>query len=638
MCADSDPIQPTRPRKEFRLSFFRAISAAALVAGLNGCQSARLDDWTVASRPVPERERAIRPEADPDDQGPMELADVVAYALSTHPDITALRAAVHRASGDAAETLTPRPPEIRLGYGLQDEDSSGWARRSETGTRRRSGTSTSASRETGSETSSSERWEFGWPTETSSSLREFSQNAQSTQTSAQQSQYRTSAYSSDVGSQDEDNFRVGLRYYPPNPWIRSAEGEASRARIGMAHAELAAEEHALACDIVEAAVQVAYGERLLRTQELFVARCRAMSDEIREAMNSGFLPRSDYLDARLRLAAAEADHARSTSRLAAWRQKFRACSGVDPARVALDPVTAGAFCLPPGDPDQLADYARRVAAHRPDVLAAYWNWMRHSGEWRRARSAAFPWFSYLEVSYTRWDATDRRTRTVEESGSETRTAQQNSTGSSARTETEDRTSSDFTTEHSSSSQTSIESGTRWERDYETSRGWAQEYSRGEADGDEWWFGLAVEIPIFEWISDTRQERRLARIESMRGYDFGRRRAEREILMAGEALRTSLADLEKSRNSLRSDQQEIEDLAREFEDLGLEGKLEALRIRERGVDMDLLRLNRELDFALDELQFCRASGLTPGQPGSPVPESIPAKESPAPAQKPPAPAE
>ena len=626
MCILAYSARIGRPRGVSPLCFLSAMSAAVLTAASSGgCRSAHPEDWTVASRPVPAHERAIDAAAGTEHEGPMELTDAIAYALSSHPRINALRAAIHRTSGDAAQTLTPRPPELRFGYGREDESSRGWAQRTETGTRRRSGTEAGVSRETGSETSESERWEWGWPTETSSSFREFASNDQSARTYEQRGQYRNSAYSTDIGSQAEDGFRVGLRYYPPNPWMRSADGDAARARIGLMQAELAAEEHALMCEITEAAVQAAYGERILRAHDAFVLRCRALSDEIQQAMDAGFLSRGDYLDARLRLASAEADRARAASRLASWRQRFRACSGVDPARIALDSVAAGAFCPALDDPAQWADRARALASRRPDVRAAYWNWIRHDGEWRSARSAAFPWFNYLEVAYSRWDVTDRRTRTVEESGRESRSTQQQSAGSSSRTETEERISSDFTTESSSSARTSFQSASSLEQDYESSSGWATEWARGEADGDEWWVGLAVEIPIFEWMSGARGERRRARSEALRGYDLGRGRAEREILMAGAALTESLAGLAESRITLGADQREIDELAREFEDLGLEGKLEAMRLRERGVDMDVLLLNRELDLALDELHFCRTSGLPPGRPGSAGPEATPAKE-------------
>lgn len=53
------------------------------------------------------------------------------------------------------------------------------------------------------------------------------------------------------------------------------------------------------------------------------------------------------------------------------------------------------------------------------------------------------------------------------------------------------------------------------------------------------------------------------------------------------------------------------------EMDLRGRLDALRLRERSAEMEILALERAAAVALDELQFCRASGLAPGQPLPPA---------------------
>lgn len=545
----TEPMIPTRatcaraPQLTVRGAELVAVVIAALLLS-GGCRSTGMLDEMMAVSPYPDRD--ILATVATNDARPLALSEAVAYALASSPRISALRAAVHREAGNAAEAATPRSPEFRFGFGHEDEDARGWARETETGSSRRTGVET-----------------------------------------VRRSDYTSSSHTADVGDQSEDSLRLGLRYFPPNPWLLAAAGGAAHAMRWMAQAKLVEEEHDIICDTVEAAVQIAYGERALRLHEAFSAECRALYEELQRAAEAGDLPRTDLVDARVRLASADAAREREAARLASWRQKFRMSAGVDPDRVVLRSVEAGAICpvtLTNGAP-QVSALARTLARQRPDVLAAHWNRLRYQQEWREARAAGYPWLNHVEGAYTRWDTSDHRERTVEKSSRET----------------------DVTSELGSITETEHESGT----DYST------ESSFGSADVDEWWLGVSVDLPIFEWFSRQSGERHSALAEAQRGYEVGRARAEREIVMASQVLQKSRTELDTLHRSFERDRREIEQLAEISAAEGLAGRLDALRLRERSTEIAILSLDRATAVALDELQFCRASGLAPGQPPPPT---------------------
>ena len=594
------------------------IAAAVLAAwSVSGCHSTRVPEGLIAVSPYPDRD--VLAGAVTNEARPMELSEAVAYALSTSPKISALRASVHRAAGNAAEATTPKSPEFRFGFGREDEDTRGWGRETETGSSLRTGSETDFARETSAETGSFERRQWGWLEETSTRERDTVTDTQGAQTSRKSSRYTSSAYTTDIGDQSEDSLQLRLRYYPPNPWLLAAAGGAARAARWMNQAEMVEEEHTLICDAVEAAVEIAYGERILRVREAFAKSCRALHDDVRRAAEEGNLPRTDFLDARLRLASAEAEREQAADRLATWRQKFRASTGVDPERVTLHTVEPGAVF-----PMKAAEEAAGVSAlapglarQRPDMLAAYWNRLRHEQEWREARAAGYPWFDYVEVSYSRWDVLDHRQRTVEKSRQETGVTSQSATQSQSRRETQEERTSNGEVETGTSESTAWETGSSSGTEYETGTGFSTESSSGSSDGDEWWVGVSVAIPIFEWMSRQKGERYRALVEARRGYEAGLARAEREIRMAGQVLQKSLAEYGTIRRSFEEDRREIERLAETSETMGLAGRLEALRLRERSTEIAILALGRAMGVALDELHLCRVTGLAPGQPVPPV---------------------
>ena len=589
-----------------------SVSAAALLL-CSGCRSTHPPGKLIASSPFPDREELAV--AVSEGRGPVELSQAVSYALATHPRIGAMRAQVFRASGNIAEAVTMRSPELNFGFGREDEDSSGWARETETGSSRRSGSESSSSSEAGSERSASDSWQGGIFDESSSGTRDSATESQGSQSSRRNTRYTSSSYTVDVEDQNEDSYRLGLRYFPPNPWLLSAAGAAARAERWMAQAELVVEEHELICDTVEAALKIAYGERMLKVREAFAEDCLAIHEEVRRAMEEGSISRSDYLDARLRLTAADADREREAVQLASWRQRFRMLTGVEPGRVTFSEVEEGAICtLQPEDgTSRLEELARELAPQRPDVLAAHWNTLLYEGEWREARAANYPWFNSVEVSYTRWDSDDRRRRTVESSRTETSTTSQNSERQTVRYETEERTTTGGDYEAGASEGSSLQTASSRSRETEITSGFATETAYGSSDGDEWWVGFSVEIPIFEWMSGQRSERVKALEAARSGHAGILARAEREITLAGQALQKSWTDMRKVSKAFRNDRKEIEDLVKASEELGLPGRLEALRLQERGAELAILSLDRALSVALDELYFCRVSGLAPGQP-------------------------
>lgn len=587
-----------------------AFAATVLLCG--GCASTGALDQMTAVSPVAEMDLASVT-APPDGQT-IELSKAVIYALASNPKISALRAAVHRAGGNAAEAATPRSPEFRFGFAREDESSRGWAHETETGSNRRSGTEADIRHETDSETMISERWQSGALEETATRTRNMTADGWGDESSFRRSRYRDTAYTADIGGQSEDSLRLGIRYFPPNPWLMAAAGGAARAARCMAQAELVEKEHEVICEMIEAAIQIAYGQRVLRIHEAFATECRIFYEDIQKASEGGQLGRMDLVDVRLRLASAEADKERAADRLASWKQKFRMIGGIDPESVVLTPVEAGAICplkLTAGSAESAA-VVRTLARQRPDVLAAHWNRLRYEQEWKEARASGYPWLNHVELAYTRWDIFDQRQRTVDKSWNESGTSSQSSVSGETRNETEQTQTSNGETETGvgQGSRSVISSSSGEEADKGSGR--SKEYSAASADADEWWVGLSVDIPIFEWLSKQSGERHKGLVEAQRGYELGRARAEREILMAGDVLRQSRANFERLHASFEKDRNDIEELAEASARTGVDGRLDALRLKERSTELAILTLDKATGVALDELQLCRVSGLAPGQ--------------------------
>lgn len=500
----------------------------------------------------------------------MDLNAAVAHALATSARLHMLRLRVDRAAADAAGVRTPKSPELRFGAGREHQNGVATSFQTESGQQHETDTS---------ETHTEIR-EFGVVTEESDRTGHSSRNTRSSQ----------QTFSAENSRADEDNFDVSLRFSPPSPWRMAAAGDAAEAARQIAVADLQAEEQDLACSVADVAVRLAQGVRAIEVRQAYLARCEALRRKVRAAAADGNAPQSDEVDVVLRLASAHADLDRLKLQQARLRQEFRTLTGLNADAVRLADLPTGAILRVK---DALALPTERLTSRRADIVTARWTMLRHEAEWREARIRRYPWLSHMEVSYAWWNGVQRSNKTTDKRGTESSTE----TGSSTETETfgydvENRE------DHGTSS--------------ETSTSHAEESLREHTDGDEWWIGVGIEIPIFEWLSSEVPLRRTVAQHSQRTLEDLLARARDDILAAAMDLRTTRAELDTSRQSLESQARDLQRLAAAARVRGMAGEIEASRMEERLTELAVRHLERRMDALLAELAFCRAAGLMPGR--------------------------
>ncbi|MCE9616151.1 MAG: hypothetical protein K8T26_17905 [Lentisphaerae bacterium] len=502
----------------------------------------------------------------------LPLAAVIERTLATHPRLRELRDDVNRRAGDVVEWTSWRSPEILGGVGWGDEMSHRTGTRVESGRRSESGRASSAAttRQLGFTTDKRSRQE----------------------TSQRDATYRTSREAEERARESESEFEVGLRLFPPNPWLLRGEKDAARAAHDLAEARLWDETQALACDLVEVAVRVHYASRLLAQQAPLVSRARAMLTHMEGAVGREAVALADEMEMAGRAAAAMGDASRIQESIFDLQGAFAQLSGTAVDDVNLDPLRPGALLrLPALNAEPGAESGvRQLARRRGDVLMAVAGHSRAAGEWKMARSRRMPWLGRVELAYSNWDVDESSIGTFTESGSaaETRRAQ----------------SREF---RPATFEVQDEAG--WGTSRETTHGTGTDSAAEERAGDAWWVGAAVEIPVFEWLSRESRVRRAAWQGARASAALVLERAEQDIRAAADLVRATrrhhaaqVIELNRLRGRFAASPPAAEaDLATEAD---------ALRWQQNLVAFEVRVTEAERRCVLAELAFCRAAGLIP----------------------------
>lgn len=579
---------------------------------LSGCRSFVLPPDTGLSRPFPLRDDTIPTVID--STNTLGLGSVITYALGTSPRIHRFSARVGTAAGDLAKASTLESPEVRFGTGKSQRESRGWDAQTESGTSVRTGSEATTATEHGLEHGQSERSVYGVFEETSQSTQISQSDSAGSKTSRQESQFEAASQSQDGGNRAENGFTLGLRFSPPNPWERRAAISAAEAGQLTAQAELIDEEYRLVFDILEAAIRLAYQQRLVTLSGALVLECENVRANIEAPASQGFIPRTDYVDICLRTAAAQANTENLAASTAGLEQEFRRLAGVGPERVDLAWIKANAIYRPTSTNgfSETRDEHLERAWKRPDVLAAYWHLRRCQSESKESRARRYPWLSHVAASYSRWSSTSGYDRLFIKQRDESSWSSQFSTSQQETFQNKERWTS--LGEYETGSSTEIENevgrsaGTSSETGLSSGLAWGGE----DSSGDEWWVEFGIEIPIFEWLSREETTRRQVALDAQRMFDATLARAREEIRLTSKALLSSRAEHVVALGRVPAEVKKLNELAAVSRTQGLTGELEALRIRERSIELTLRLMERGMGSALVELDFCRAAGIIPGQ--------------------------
>lgn len=369
----------------------------------------------------------------------------------------------------------------------------------------------------------------------------------------------------------EDSLSLELRITPPNPWQLQAERNAGRADRSIAQADLLAREQDLACDIVEASLKMLYFQRMLKLQTAFATRALRVRTEVQDALDRGNVTSSDYAEARRLSDNALTTQYRMEARLSEIERDLRLLTGIDPLRLELEALRRTPL-LPFPMPEPAGDeaLAASLAAEHPTFIGSHWGVFRSEAESREASVARVPWIRHLASGYA-WREGERTGGSQSES-----------------------------------------------RETGTTR--SIEDSGDENDGHEWWVGVGVDLPVFEWLSSESRLRRMAVTYAREYSDRMASRVHGDIVTTLRTARRRQAELERTRQRFKRELPSLQRLATTAKNQGLAGAIEALRAQSAAVDMAAMLADVSLREALGRLDFLRASGLSPVIASAPTTDS------------------
>lgn len=511
----------------------------------------------------------------PADTNRLALVDAMARGLATHPSLRHLLAEAGLRAGDAASLRFLRSPEIRGGYGRSETRERGFNQRNESGTETEIGTAGS----------SGTTRQFGVPLDT----------REQTETSRREAQSQSTRQGYDDARDSEWEWELGLRLYPPNPWLSRSQQDAAQASHLLSRARLWEETHGLACQMVEAGVRLQYASRMLGRQRQLARDGEALLVRVRDAAARGYLAAEDEWDANARVSGLLADVQRLAQEQADQRAEFRRLTGVDPARVDYSVLRPGNVLRLPPLPPAGETRARQLAKRRADVLMAHADQARADAAWHEAQARRYPWITHADIAYSEWERDDESWGRFDESGRSTETI--------ARSSSEVRP---------STFEVQDQVGTELREGRSRSTGTESGASRGT--GSSWWIGAGVDVPIFEWVSREHHVRRATLSETRQSVQDVLAWAEADIRLAAAAVH----EARRRHAAMREDHDRFQAAAPPAPegDADLPRALSGLRLRQSLLDYELRVLDLEMRSVLAELDFCRAAGLVPFAPVQP----------------------
>jgi outer membrane protein TolC len=199
-------------------------------------------------------------------------------------------------------------------------------------------------------------------------------------------------------SSDGDAYRVGLRFFPPNPWARSADISARTAEWRAAEADLAYARWTVALAVRRLFAEVKYLERSVKLTRSLADLHGEVLKSVRERATLGQNTAAELLTASRRYMTARSDLSKAES---AQRRAAAALGALVNLPAETIVPADGEFTPPvpePGalHPDQLEG---RALQNRADLAALFWRAAAAKAVCRQSRAARIPWFRQLEASY-----------------------------------------------------------------------------------------------------------------------------------------------------------------------------------------------------------------------------------------------
>lgn len=198
-------------------------------------------------------------------------------------------------------------------------------------------------------------------------------------------------------TEDADVVRLGLRLFPPNPWLMRAEGAAARATLAAAMADLQAAEWRTECAIGRAVSEIT-GLReeleIARQLEALQADAAKAVEELLRHQQADVL---DELEVRQRGIRANEDVTRSEQAIAVALDQLVLLCGVTPDTDDL----RGTALQPHISEEEMQALGRDVLESRQDIMASYWRLQAALSALRGGKARRIPWFAHVQGSYAK---------------------------------------------------------------------------------------------------------------------------------------------------------------------------------------------------------------------------------------------
>ncbi len=203
-------------------------------------------------------------------------------------------------------------------------------------------------------------------------------------------------------TEESDIVRLGLRFFPPNPWLMRAGMSEARARLAAANADLQAAEWRVECAIGRIVSEI----HALREERKIALQLETLREDVSRDVDA-LLRRqqttiTDELDNRQRLLRAKEEVIDLDRSIAQQLDQLVLLCGVTPD-MEHTPVGEMKLDLPEDELRMLED---SILESRQDILAAYWRHQESLAALRGAKARRIPWISYLQGTYAKGNSTE----------------------------------------------------------------------------------------------------------------------------------------------------------------------------------------------------------------------------------------
>ncbi|MCE9612957.1 MAG: TolC family protein [Lentisphaerae bacterium] len=418
---------------------------------------------------------------------PLTLEQAIARAIAYSSQISLLRAAEDLALQERRAATDLDDPEFTAAWSdaSSDDVQQDWGSQQSTTTTRGRDSSTETQRDTSLV-----------PGESSSVRRTTGQ-----ETSKSTSRQYSTDYTSGTSSSDEDAYRLGLRFFVPNPFLLGPRVSARKAQMQAAQSDRLDAERQIANDVHRLFLEVDYQTNDLALASTSVALHDIILKTVRSRAEATGATGADVLKATQGRMQAATQRDRTRLAGAAALRELADLLNVPARALRLDTTTATDIPLNMtlASPDEIEAIALRT---REDLMALYWRMRAAEQAYREIRNAGIPWFSHIDASYGEGHQTSSGYETSSGSGTGSSSGSQSSSASGdirnvgpggESSPTSVRNEARETSESSTSRR--IESGTSTSSDDE--------------DSTEWQVGFMVTVPIFTWFVNHEDDVALA---------------------------------------------------------------------------------------------------------------------------------